>query len=482
LGGRPGSHARSFTFRCRCYALARDDAMSARRRAEVDARRSVPSIDALLRSDPGRKAAEKFGRPLVKHALHVTLTEMRKEAARGAAVPEDDVILARAIGNAARSFYGLSEVINASGVILHTGLGRAPIPQRAAEAAAQAAQTYSDLEVERETGSRGRRTSRAESLLIALTGAEDALAVNNNAAALLLALAALAQKKEVLVSRGELIEIGGEFRLPEIMAASGAKLVEVGTTNRTRPNDYRRAITPRTALILKVHPSNYRVVGFTNVVPVHELSKIARDAGVPLLYDVGSGLLQRYPEVPEEEPAVTEALAGGADLVSFSGDKLLGGPQSGLLVGRADLIDRLRRHPMARAMRVDKMTVAALESVLRLYVTDRRHELPLWDFLSVRQSRLLSRAKALATIFKGATARKGESVAGGGSLPGYGIPSAELVIRVPSPDDAAAKLRLGRPPVFCRVDDGAIVFDLRTVTPKDDDRLARAIRYVLEQS
>jgi L-seryl-tRNA(Ser) seleniumtransferase len=456
--------------------------MSARRRPEEDPRRSVPSVDALLRSEPGKKAAQKFGRPLVKHALHVTLRQMRQEAERGLPMPEDDVILARAINYAARNFYGISEVINASGVILHTGLGRAPIPERAAEAAALAARTYSDLEVERETGSRGRRTSRAESLLIALTGAEDALAVNNNAAALLLALAALAQKKEVLVSRGELIEIGGEFRLPEIMAASGAKLVEVGTTNRTRANDYRRAITPRTALILKVHPSNYRVVGFTNVVPVSELSGIAKDAGVPLLYDVGSGLLQRYPEVPEEEPAVTEALAGGADLVSFSGDKLLGGPQAGLLVGRADLIDRLRRHPMARALRVDKMTVAALEAVLRLYATDRRHELPLWDLLSVRQSRLLSRAKALAAIFKGATARKGEAVAGGGSLPGYGIPSAELVIRVPSPDEAAAKLRQGRPPVFCRIDDGAIVFDLRTVTPADDDRLARAIRYVLEQS
>ncbi|MGH2556994.1 MAG: L-seryl-tRNA(Sec) selenium transferase [Actinomycetota bacterium] len=456
--------------------------MSARRRPEEDPRRSVPSVDALLRSEPGKKAAQKFGRPLVKHALHVTLRQMRQEAERGLPMPEDDVILARAINYAARNFYGISEVINASGVILHTGLGRAPIPERAAEAAALAARTYSDLEVERETGSRGRRTSRAESLLIALTGAEDALAVNNNAAALLLALAALAQKKEVLVSRGELIEIGGEFRLPEIMAASGAKLVEIGTTNRTRANDYRRAITPRTALILKVHPSNYRVVGFTNVVPVPELSGIAKDAGVPLLYDVGSGLLQRYPEVPEEEPAVTEALAGGADLISFSGDKLLGGPQAGLLVGRADLIDRLRRHPMARALRVDKMTVAALEAVLRLYATDRRHELPLWDFLSVRQSRLMSRAKALATIFKGATARKGEAVAGGGSLPGYGIPSAELVIQVPSPDEAAAKLRLGRPPVFCRVDDAAIVFDLRTVTPADDDRLARAIRYVLEQS
>jgi L-seryl-tRNA(Ser) seleniumtransferase len=345
-----------------------------------------------------------------------------------------------------------------------------------------AGKRYSDLELDRETGSRGRRTSHAESLVVALTGAEDALIVNNNAAALLLALAALAGKREVLVSRGELIEIGGEFRLPEIMAASGAKLIEVGTTNRTRGNDYRKAVTAKTALILKVHPSNYRVVGFTDVVALGELAQISRETHVPLLYDVGSGLLDRYPEVPIDEPAVTEAVAGGADLVSFSGDKLLGGPQAGILVGKGVLIERLRRHPMARALRVDKMTVAALEAVLRLYATDRRSEIPLWDFLAVDQSRLMSRARALATCFKGATARAGEAVAGGGSLPGYAIPSAVLVLHVPSANEAAAKLRLGRPSVFCRVDDGTLVFDLRTVPPEDDDRLARAIRYVLEQT
>jgi L-seryl-tRNA(Ser) seleniumtransferase len=460
--------------------------MSARPRVkkseEIDARRSLPSVDALLRSAPGKKAMLKFGRPLVKHALDVTLAGIRREAARGGDVPDDDQILARAIGAAARSFYGLTEVINASGVILHTGLGRAPLPERAAEAAAMAGKTYSDLEMDRETGSRGRRTSHVESLVVALTGAEDALVVNNNAAALLLALAALAGKREVLVSRGELIEIGGEFRLPEIMAASGAKLIEVGTTNRTRGNDYRKAVTSRTALILKVHPSNYRVVGFTDVVPLGELAQISRETHVPLLYDVGSGLLDRYPEVPSDEPAVTEALAGGADLVSFSGDKLLGGPQAGILVGKAVLIDLLRRHPMARALRVDKMTVAALEAVLRLYATDRRSEIPLWDFLAVDQGRLMSRARALATCFKGATARAGEAVAGGGSLPGYAIPSAALVVRVSSADEAAAKLRLGRPSVFCRVDHGTLVFDLRTVPPGDDDRLARAIRYVLEQT
>ncbi|TMK85925.1 MAG: L-seryl-tRNA(Sec) selenium transferase [Actinobacteria bacterium] len=457
-----------------------DQAPTAVKATPADARRGVPSVDALLRSAPGRKGVTRFGRALVKQALGATLAEIRDQATRGTEVPEEGIILARALGAAARSYYGLSEVINASGVVLHTGLGRAPLPRGAADAAAGAAHGYSDLEVDRETGARGRRTARAETLLRALTGAQDALVVNNNAAALLLALAGLAAGREVLVSRGELIEIGGEFRLPEIMAASGARLVEVGTTNRTRAGDYRKAVGRRTAMILKVHPSNYRVIGFTNSVDLGELSELARTARIPLLYDVGSGLLERFPEVPADEPAVAEALAAGADLVSFSGDKLLGGPQAGMLVGRADLVDRLRRHPLARALRVDKMTVAALEAVLRLYATGRRSEVPLWGLLSVPQAKLLSRARALAQLFRGASAGESQAVAGGGSLPGYGIPSARLVLPADSPNDVAARLRTGRPSVFCRIEEGALVFDLRAVPAEDDDRLARAIRYALQ--
>ncbi len=454
----------------------------ARVRASADRRRGVPSLDTLLRSSPGRKGAAKFGRPLVKRALQAVLAETRRKAARGGEVPSDDLLLARALGEAARIFYGIGEVINATGVLLHTGLGRAPLPKQAIEAAARAARGYADLEVDRESGGRGRRTGRAEALIEAITGAEDALVVNNNAAALMLSLAALAGRKEVVVSRGELIEIGGEFRLPDIMAASGAKLVEVGTTNRTRAADYRRAIGPKTALILKVHPSNYRVVGFSGSVELGDLADIARAGTIPLLYDIGSGLLERYAEVPADEPAVSEALSGGADLVAFSGDKLLGGPQAGVIAGRADLLERLRRHPMARAVRVDKMTVAALESVLRLYATGRRHDLPIWQMLSERQSHLLARARGLASVFTGAVARPSEAVAGGGALPGYALPSAELVVPAASPGRVAARLRLGQPPVFCRMEDGGLVFDLRTVPPESDDRLARAIRYVLEQA
>jgi L-seryl-tRNA(Ser) seleniumtransferase len=224
------------------------------------------------------------------------------------------------------------------------------------------------------------------------------------------------------------------------------------------------------------------VVGFAGSVEVGALAEIAHEAKLPLVYDVGSGLLERYPEIPAEEPSVAEALAGGADMVAFSGDKLLGGPQAGLLAGRANTVDRLRRHPMARAVRIDKMTVAALEAVLRMYATGRRDEIPLWAMLRVTQSALLERANALASSFESATARTSEAVAGGGSLPGFSIPSAALVIPASDPDRAMADLRLGRPPVFCRVEDGGLVFDLRAVPPSEDDRLARAIRYALEQA
>jgi L-seryl-tRNA(Ser) seleniumtransferase len=419
---------------------------------------------------------------VVKQAVHLTLEEVRASAARGAAPPDDEVIMARALNLAARTVFGLSPVINATGVVLHTNLGRAPLPEGAVKAVARAARAYSDLEVDRETGKRGRRTTRAEFLLTSLTGAPDALVVNNNAAALLLALAALAKRKEVLVSRGELIEIGGEFRLPEIMAASGAKLVEVGTTNRTRLTDYRKALTDRTALILKVHPSNYRVVGFSEAPDVGPLSELAHGVGVPVLYDIGSGLLHRTPGVPVDEPGAAEALQAGADLVCFSGDKLLGGPQAGIILGRRDLVERLRSHPIARAVRVDKMTVAALEAVLRLHATDRRGELPTWRSITAPSASLRVRVTAIARSLPGARTGRGEGAAGGGSLPGYVIDSHVVRLdHIARPEEAAARLRLGNPPVFCRLEKGALVFDLRTVEPGDDERLVRAVRYALSQ-
>jgi L-seryl-tRNA(Ser) seleniumtransferase len=447
-------------------------------------RRRIPSVDALLRGEPGRRAAATLGRPLVKLALREALEQVRTAVAKGAEPPTDDEILARALERASDVASGLTPAINATGVILHTGLGRAPLPARAAEAAARVAAGYADLEVDRATGRRGKRTSRSETLLRALTGAEAALVVNNGAAGVLLALGALAKGKQVLVSRGELIEIGGEFRIPDIMAASGAKLVEVGTTNRTRVADFRSALTDRTALILKVHPSNYRVVGFTAEPALADLAALAHEAGVPLLYDLGSGLLERWPGVPPEEPAAAEALAQGADLVVFSGDKLLGGPQAGIVLGRAELVNRLRRNPIARAVRVDAMQVAALGSVLSMYARDRRADLPVWRMLREAPEDVHRRAARLAETLGGgledARVVACASTVGGGSLPGFEIASWAVEIGVPDPTAMAARLRSGRPSVFGRVAERSVLFDLRTVPEERLHDLARAIQYALE--
>jgi L-seryl-tRNA(Ser) seleniumtransferase len=452
--------------------------------AGPEPRRRIPSVDALLRSEPGRRATGTFGRPLVKHALSVTLRQVREAAEEGELPPPEDEILARALALASGTAAGLVRVINATGVVLHTGLGRAPLPERAAAAAARAGQGYVDLEVDRESGARGRRSTRAERLLTSMTGAEDALVVNNGAAALLLALASLARGKGVLVSRGELIEIGGEFRIPDIMAASGARLVEVGTTNRTRASDYRSALTDRTALILKVHPSNYRVVGFASTPSAKDLAAIARKADVPFVYDLGSGLLERVPGATADEPSAADALADGADLIVFSGDKLLGGPQAGIVLGRGELVQRLRRHPIARAVRVDKMQVAALESVLALHAHGRGSELPVWTMLREPPAHVRRRADELAMALdgdlEGAHVIACESAVGGGAMPGTGIPSFGVEIRVPEPSAMAARLRTGSPSVFCRVTERGVLLDLRTVSPEAMPDLVRAVRYALE--
>ena len=448
-----------------------------------EARRSIPSVDALLRSEPGRRAAATFGRPLVKHAVAAVLAAARDATSGGVPPPDVDELLARAASVASAASGGLTPTINATGVILHTGLGRAPLPEAAAAAAARAATGYADLEIDRSSGRRGRRTERAELLLSALTGADDALVVNNGAAALLLALAALARGRQVLVSRGELIEIGGEFRIPDILAASGAKLVEVGTTNRTRAADYRAALGERTALILKVHPSNYRVLGFTASATPSELAAIARRAGVPFVYDLGSGLLEPS-AAAADEPSATEALGSGADLVVFSGDKLLGGPQAGIVLGRPELVARLRRHPIARAVRVDKMQVAALEHVLATYARGELAEIPVWRMLREPLPEVRHRAELLARSLdgdlEGAHVVPCESAVGGGSLPGEAIPSFGVEVRVPDPEATAARLRTGSPCVFCRVTERGVLFDLRTVHGDELPDLVRAIRYARE--
>ena len=448
-----------------------------------DVRRKVPSVDGILRSTPGQRAARVVGRAVLKRTLTTELDAVRATAAKGVEPPIADEILARAVGAAYRATGGLSPVINATGVILHTNLGRAPLAPGAVEAVRRAAGGYTDLEVDRSTGARGSRGGRSELLLAALVEAEDALVVNNCAAALVLALAALAKGKKVLVSRGELIEIGGEFRIPDIMRASGARLVEVGTTNRTRPADFRAAVDDAAA-ILQVHPSNYRVVGFTAAASTPQLAQIARKAGVPLLFDVGSGLLDAERGFPGEEPTVHQALIDGADLVTCSGDKLLGGPQAGVIVGRADLIGTLRRHPLARAMRIDKLQAAALEATLALYATGRHGEIPVHRMLHESDDTVNKRARVLTEAIggdlEGAHLVRSESVVGGGSVPGQAITSWGVRVKCPEPVAFAGRLRNGSPPVFCRTAEDHVLLDARTITDDQVPHAARAVLYALE--
>jgi len=411
--------------------------------------------------------------------LTSAVSEARELVGDEAEAPSTARLLDRAaelLGSAQRQM--LMRVVNATGVVLHTNLGRAPLAREAIEAIAATAAGYCNLELELESGERGRRGANIEAMLRELTGCEAALVVNNNAAATLLVLAALATGREVIVSRGQLVEIGGSYRLPEVMAAGGAVLREVGTTNKTRLSDYRDAISVRTALLMRVHASNYRICGFAEAPSSAELAGLSRESGVPFYDDLGSGAIADVAEWRAAgEPIVADSLAAGADLISFSGDKLLGGPQAGIILGRADLIERIRKHPMTRALRVDKMTIAGLQATLELYRSPERaaRAIPVLAMLKADIAELERRAEALASRLR--AARKGdsfevgreESFAGGGSLPAW--PMATCVVRWRPADltaaEAARGLRLGTPPVIARVRDGAVLFDVRTLVEAD---------------
>jgi L-seryl-tRNA(Ser) seleniumtransferase len=375
-----------------------------------------------------------------------------------------------------------TRVINATGVLLHTNLGRAPLWRKAAEAASAAATGYANLELDIETGERGGRGEYMGELLRALTGAEAAMVVNNNAGALFLTLIALAAGRGVPVSRGELIEIGGSYRLPELMAATGAHLVEVGTTNRTRLSDYRKALAAGPALVLKVHPANYRIEGFTETVAIAELAALAGANGIPMAFDAGSGLLDDRtpwlagPPPPwlQGEPGIHQALAAGADLVMFSGDKLLGGPQAGIIVGRRHLIAELRNHPVARALRMSGTSLAALTVTVEAYANGDAAQLPFWRMALLSESHLEQRARAvLDRAGVEAEIRPGASALGAGSAPGAEVPSRHMVF--PNGDAVFTALLHGRPPVLARRKAGSVLIDLRTVEEDDDALVADAL-------
>jgi len=410
----------------------------------------------------------------------VVVDEARARVEAGEVVAEDDVLAEARRRSAAIGRSLLQPVVNATGVIVHTNLGRAPLGAAPLAAVSEVAAGYSNLEFRLDRGTRGSRQEHAGALLARACGAEAAVVVNNNAAAVLLVLAALGRGREVIVSRGELVEIGGGFRVPDVMAESGARLVEVGTTNRTRRADYERALTPETALILRVHASNYRMIGFVESAPVTDLASL----GPPVVVDIGSGLLDEAtpwlaerPTWLRDEPGARQCLEAGAALVTFSGDKLLGGPQAGVIAGRADLVAAVARHPLARAVRADKMALAALQSVALAYLANDGDAIPLWRMAATPLAALRARAESLAAQIPGAKVVDTDAVAGGGSLPGLTIPSVGVAHEVSDAEAALAALRAVG--IVARVDSGAIVCDLRTVDPADDARLATALTEVV---
>jgi L-seryl-tRNA(Ser) seleniumtransferase len=424
--------------------------------------RDLPSVDELARD--GRLAGEPA--PLVVAAARDVLGRAREEIAAG---HEPGDLAERTLAElAATRAPALRRALNATGVIVHTNLGRAPLPEAALARVLEVGRGYSNLEYDLAAGGRGSRQDHVATILRRLTGAEAALVVNNNAAAVMLALAALAEGREVLVSRGELIEIGDGFRIPDVLARSGARLREVGTTNRTRAADYERAIGPETAVLLRVHQSNFRVVGFTEQPTVDQLAAVARRHELPLVDDLGSGVLVHL----EGEPSAKESLTAGADLVCFSGDKLLGGPQAGIVVGRADLVERLRRHALQRALRADKVTLAALEGTLGLYFEPERalREVPVLRMLNEPIETVHARAKRLAATVGGEVE---ETVArvGGGALPLAELPSVACAVE----ESLVEPLRTGEPPVVGVLRDGRLLLDCRTLTDAEAVEVAAAV-------
>jgi L-seryl-tRNA(Ser) seleniumtransferase len=446
--------------------------------------RNLPSVEGLLQS--ARKLIDVYGRPLTLNALRLTLDETRARIKLDpeTALPSMDVILTQAESHlSAWTSPTLLPVINATGVILHTNLGRAPLSDAAIHAIDAASRNYSNLEYDLTKGGRGSRLTHAESVLKKLTGAEAAIVVNNNASAVLLALSALANKKRVIISRTQLVEIGGGFRLPDVMKQSGAKLVEVGTTNKVRLSDYEEALEESTALVMRAHRSNFKIVGFTEEPELNKIAEIAHKANIPVMDDLGSGaLLDTAKYGLAHEPTVQASLAAGVDLVCFSGDKLLGGPQAGIILGKKDLIAKIRKHPLARAVRADKTCLAGITATLIHYLKDEAEkEIPIWRMLSLTLDQLKVRAEAWRDALGQGDVIKSESTVGGGSLPEESISTFVLSLNVESPEKFLKKLREGNPPIIARVEDDKILFDPRTVFPEQDQTLISTLYSLISE-
>ncbi len=446
--------------------------------------RKLPSVDTLLRTQDAAEYIAEYGRPLTIEAIRYILEEIRKQIiAEQMTLPVQEGLMSQ-VGQLLQEWTrpSLESVVNATGVILHTNLGRAPLSEDTINAMRAVALAYSSLEYDLKSGKRGSRYVHAEELLVRLTGAEAGLVVNNNASALLLILSALARKKRVLISRTQLIEIGGGFRIPEIMQQSGAVLEEIGATNRVHLEDYQRAIEDQPVkLVLRAHRSNFQLVGFTAEPETAEIVELAHKAGLPFVDDLGSGsFLDTAVYGLEHETTIQESLAAGADLVCFSGDKLLGGPQAGIIIGKKELVDKLRKHPMARAIRADKLALAGLSATLLHYLKDEaERKIPIWQMIAMPVEMIDTRARKWARMLGQGEIIAGESTIGGGSLPGQSLPTILLALSVERPDAFLAYLRGVHPPVIARVEGDAVVLDPRTVMVSQEGALIVGLQNAL---
>ncbi|MBN1954327.1 MAG: L-seryl-tRNA(Sec) selenium transferase [Anaerolineae bacterium] len=457
----------------------------------TDELRRLPGVDRLLGDAALQEMRARYGHHLTVTAARETLAQVRDAVRAGADLPTEGTLVAQVVAHLReRLAPTLHPVINASGVIIHTNLGRSPLSADARAAIESVAAGYSNLEYDLSSGQRGQRTHHAERLLLELTGAESALVVNNNAGAVLLALTHTARGRDVVISRGQLVEIGGGFRVPDVMRQSGAQLIEVGTTNRTHRRDYEQALAeqPDVALILRAHHSNFRLVGFTSEVELAELVEIGAAFGVPVMDDLGSGaLLDTAPFGLAHEPTVQESVAAGAALVCFSGDKLLGGPQAGIVVGQADFVEPLKRHPLARALRPDKTCLAALQATLMHYLKEEATDcIPIWRMISAPVEQVARRAQdwqeRLRQAGRETQVVDGRSTVGGGSLPGETLPTRLLALDSDNPDRLAAALRTGAPPIVARIGADQLLLDPRTVLPEEDTVLLARLVGELETS
>ncbi len=446
--------------------------------------RGLPSVDLVLAQEPIQELVQEYSHDAVVRLIRHQIAERRATLSEDDGAPTLDAVVEAVTHVAQQSWHAWPRpVINATGVVLHTNLGRAPLSADAVEAMIVAAQGYTDLELDLESGERGSRQAYVASLLCQLTGAEAALVVNNNASAIALSLAAVAESKEVIVSRGEAVEIGGGFRIPDVLSQSGARLVAVGTTNRTYVSDYESAISDEIGALLKVHASNFRVVGFTHAPAITDLVELGAKHGVPVLNDLGSGCLLETSEFGlAHEPTVQESVAAGCDLLFFSGDKLLGGPQAGIVVGKKELVSRLEHHPLARAVRIDKLGLAALTATLIHYLKEEATSaIPIWRMIASSSNELKRRAtRWKRAIGSNSSLMQGESAIGGGSLPDETLPTWLVTMSAANAtggtEALASRLRQSDPPVMARIQDDLVVLDPRTVLPEEERALVRVVK------